>query len=87
MRFCTLITDDGLAHLTGIHTLVMHECYGITDAGLAHLTSSHATLPRPASATPHPPFRPYLPNSRRGRRGSDEVWHAQRKAGLRNDDL
>ncbi len=38
MRKCKRITDVGLAHLTGIHTLDMRYCNGITDAGLAHLT-------------------------------------------------
>ena len=38
---CARITDAGLAHLTGIHTLVMHGCAQITDAGLAHLTGIH----------------------------------------------
>jgi hypothetical protein len=31
------ITDAGLAHLAGIHTLNMRGCTGITDAGLAYL--------------------------------------------------
>ncbi len=35
------ITDAGLAHLTGIHTLNMNFCFGITDAGLAHLAGIH----------------------------------------------
>ena len=34
---CVRITDAGLAHLTGIHTLDMLGCPGITDAGLTHL--------------------------------------------------
>ena len=38
---CARITDAGLAHLTGIHSLEMRECTGITDAGLAHLTGIH----------------------------------------------
>jgi hypothetical protein len=38
---CALITDAGLAHLTGIHTLNMDDCRLITDAGLAHLTGIH----------------------------------------------
>ena len=33
-----MITDAGLAHLTGIHTLDMSYCKRITDAGLAQLT-------------------------------------------------
>ena len=41
MRGCELITDAGLAHLTGIHTLYMSECARVTDAGLAHLTGIH----------------------------------------------
>ncbi len=38
---CPGITDTGLAHLAGIHTLIMRECFWITDAGLAHLTGIH----------------------------------------------
>ena len=41
MRECALVTDAGLAHLTGIHTLNMSYCARITDAGLAHLTGIH----------------------------------------------
>jgi hypothetical protein len=41
MRWCEQITDAGLAHLTGIHTLNMGWCTLITDAGLAHLTGIH----------------------------------------------
>jgi hypothetical protein len=41
MRRCQLITNAGLAHLTGIHTLDMSWCKLITDAGLAHLTGIH----------------------------------------------
>ena len=37
---CGRITDAGLAHLTGIHTLDMYGCE-ITDAGLVHLTGIH----------------------------------------------
>jgi hypothetical protein len=36
-----LITDAGLAHLTGIHSLDMSFCARITDTGLAHLTGIH----------------------------------------------
>jgi hypothetical protein len=38
MAGCALITDAGLSHLTGIHTLNIEGCRQITDAGLAHLT-------------------------------------------------
>jgi hypothetical protein len=41
MIFCCRITDAGLAHLTGIHTLNMGWCARVTDAGLAHLTGIH----------------------------------------------
>jgi hypothetical protein len=41
MDGCRRITDAGLAHLTGIHTLNMSYCALITDAGLAHLTGIH----------------------------------------------
>ena len=41
MRQCSGITDEGLAHLRGIHTLDMGFCDGITDAGLAHLCGIH----------------------------------------------
>jgi hypothetical protein len=41
MYKCARITDAGLAHLTGIHTLDMSRCTRITDAGLAHLTGIH----------------------------------------------
>jgi hypothetical protein len=41
MSYCNRITDAGLAHLTGIHTLNMRGCTRITDAGLAHLTGIH----------------------------------------------
>ncbi len=41
MNFCTEITDAGVAHLRGIHTLGMRGCTGVTDAGLAHLPSIH----------------------------------------------
>jgi hypothetical protein len=44
MGGCRRITDAGLAHLTGIHTLDMSECERITDAGLAHLTGIHTLL-------------------------------------------
>jgi hypothetical protein len=44
MRLCGQITDAGLAHLTGIHTLNMHNCARITDAGLAHLIGIHTLL-------------------------------------------
>ena len=40
MNNCALITDTGLAHLTGIHTLEMYGCKQITDAGLASLRAS-----------------------------------------------
>jgi hypothetical protein len=42
MSFCAQITDAGLVHLTGIHTLNMSFCAQITAAGLAHLTGIHA---------------------------------------------
>ena len=41
MSGCTGITNAGLAHLAGIHTLSMRYCTGITDAGLAHLAGIH----------------------------------------------
>jgi hypothetical protein len=42
MSGCDRITDAGLAHLTGIHTLDMSGWrMRITDAGLAHLTGIH----------------------------------------------
>jgi hypothetical protein len=41
MSGCDQITDAGLAHLTGIHTLDVSGCDEITDAGLAHLTGIH----------------------------------------------
>jgi hypothetical protein len=44
MGGCEQITDAGLAHLTGIHTLDMTVCKQITDAGLAHLTGIHTLL-------------------------------------------
>ena len=46
MGGCARITDAGLAHLTGIHTLDMRYCAGITDAGLAHLTGIHTLAMR-----------------------------------------
>jgi hypothetical protein len=39
---CTDITDAGLAHLCGIHTLVLRGGTAITDAGLVHLRGIHA---------------------------------------------
>ncbi len=42
---CSGITDAGLAHLRGIHTLNMGYCIGTTNAGLAHLAGIH-TLSR-----------------------------------------
>jgi hypothetical protein len=44
MSWCTRITDAGLAHLTGIHTLDMCCCERITFVGLAHLTGIHTLL-------------------------------------------
>jgi hypothetical protein len=41
MSYCKRITDAGLTHLTGIHTLDMGYCTLITDAGLVHLTGIH----------------------------------------------
>ncbi len=41
MSGCDQITDAGLAHLTGIHTLDVSGCTGITDAGLTHLRGVH----------------------------------------------
>jgi hypothetical protein len=41
MSGCTGITDAGLAHLVGIHTLDLRGCRGITDAGLAHIAGIH----------------------------------------------
>ena len=41
MSECDEITDAGLAHLRGIHSLNMGACEGITDAGLAHLSGIH----------------------------------------------
>ena len=41
MYSCAGITDAGLAHLAGIHTLNVLECRGVTDAGLAHLRDTH----------------------------------------------
>jgi hypothetical protein len=38
MSGCKQITDDGLAHLAGIHTLDISDCTAITAAGLAQLT-------------------------------------------------
>ena len=46
MGRCTGITDAGLAHLAGIHTLNMRWCDQITDAGLAHLAGIHALVMR-----------------------------------------
>jgi len=46
MSECSQITDAGLAHLTGIHTLNMSRCARITDAGLAHLTGIHTLYVR-----------------------------------------
>jgi hypothetical protein len=46
MEGCAQITDAGLAHLTGIHTLDMSRCARITDAGLAHLTGIHTLYVR-----------------------------------------
>ena len=42
MDGCDGITDAGVAHLRGIHTLDMYRCTGITDAGLAHLSGIRA---------------------------------------------
>jgi hypothetical protein len=39
-----MITDAGLAHLTGIHTLDMDGCTQISPVGLAHLTGIHTLL-------------------------------------------
>jgi hypothetical protein len=38
---CNFITDAGLAHLSGVHTLNLSYCLLITDAGLTHLRSVH----------------------------------------------
>jgi len=51
MGGCTGITDAGLAHLAGIHTLNMDGCTGITDAGLAHLTGIHTLYMRECDPT------------------------------------
>jgi hypothetical protein len=42
MYNCTEITDAGLAHLTGIHTLGLRGCARVTDVGLLHLRGIHA---------------------------------------------
>ena len=44
MGRCTGITDAGLAHLRGIHTLSMWGCTGITNAGLAPLVGIQALI-------------------------------------------
>jgi hypothetical protein len=50
MGGCVRVTNAGLAHLTGIHTLDMTFCAQITDAGLAHLTGIQGLVMR--SCTP-----------------------------------
>jgi hypothetical protein len=42
MGGCKRISDVGLAHLAGIHSLNMRGCTGVTGAGLPHLAGIRA---------------------------------------------
>lgn len=39
------MTNEGLAHLRGIHTLEMENCWRVTDAGLVHLRGIRQLTP------------------------------------------